>query len=100
MVDRRKKPGGPALSPLLAGPVECVAHSSPDRAHQIVECGILLFVVSAGADGVTLREYEKLLQDRLPVLHREIHTRAYRAQPSRRVYRVCVSTCFSGVVLG
>lgn len=41
---------------------------------------------AAGVDGVTWREYEKLLRDRLPVLHREIHTGAYRAQPSRRVY--------------
>jgi len=41
---------------------------------------------AAGVDGVTWREYEELLQDRLPVLHRKIHTGAYRAQPSRRVY--------------
>jgi len=42
--------------------------------------------VESPMDGVTWREYEKLLRDRLPVLHREIHTGAYRAQPSRRVY--------------
>ncbi|MGA2330033.1 MAG: reverse transcriptase domain-containing protein, partial [Bryobacteraceae bacterium] len=41
---------------------------------------------SAGVDGVTWREYEKVLPERLPVLHRKIHTGAYRARPSRRVY--------------
>ena len=35
---------------------------------------------------MTWREYESLLQERLPALHRQIHTGAYRAQPSRRVY--------------
>ncbi len=41
---------------------------------------------AAGVDGVSWKEYEKVLQDRLPGLHRKIHTGAYRALPSRRVY--------------
>ena len=40
---------------------------------------------SAGVDGVTWKEYEKLLPERIPKLHRDIHTGAYRAQPLRRV---------------
>jgi len=41
---------------------------------------------AAGVDGVTWREYEKILPQRVPELHRMIHTGAYRATPSRRVY--------------
>ena len=41
---------------------------------------------AAGADGVTWREYEKILYTRVHELHREIHIGVYRAQPSRRVY--------------
>jgi retron-type reverse transcriptase len=41
---------------------------------------------SAGVDGVTWKEYEGLLPERIPRLHRAIHTGAYRALPSRRVY--------------
>jgi len=41
---------------------------------------------SAGIDGVTWKEYESLLSERIPRLHRAIHTGAYRALPSRRVY--------------
>lgn len=41
---------------------------------------------AAGVDGVTWRKYEENLAQRLPVLHRMIHTGAYRATPSRRVY--------------
>jgi group II intron reverse transcriptase/maturase len=39
-----------------------------------------------GVDGVTWREYETGLEDRLVDLHRRVHRGAYRAQPSRRVY--------------
>jgi RNA-directed DNA polymerase len=39
-----------------------------------------------GVDGVTWREYEAGLEDRLTDLHGRIHRGAYRAQPSRRVY--------------
>jgi len=39
-----------------------------------------------GVDGVTWREYENGLKDRLTNLHSQIHRGAYRAQPSRRVY--------------
>jgi RNA-directed DNA polymerase len=39
-----------------------------------------------GVDGVTWREYEVGLEDRLADLHNRIHRGAYRAQPSRRVY--------------
>lgn len=41
---------------------------------------------AAGVDGVTWLEYEDQLYGRVHDLHREIHTGAYRAQPSRRVY--------------
>ena len=41
---------------------------------------------AAGVDGVTWREYEGSLHERVQMLHRKIHTGAYRAQPSRRVY--------------
>jgi RNA-directed DNA polymerase len=39
-----------------------------------------------GVDGVTWREYEAGLEDRLVDLHNRVRRRAYRAQPSRRVY--------------
>jgi len=39
-----------------------------------------------GVDGVTWREYETGLEDRLNDLHSRVHRGAYRAQPSRRVY--------------
>ncbi|MDQ6699971.1 MAG: group II intron reverse transcriptase/maturase [Acidobacteriota bacterium] len=39
-----------------------------------------------GVDGVTWREYETGLEDRLIDLHGRVHCGAYRAQPSRRVY--------------
>ena len=41
---------------------------------------------AVGVDGVTWKEYENILYARVHELHREIHTGAYRAQPSRRVY--------------
>ena len=39
-----------------------------------------------GVDGITWREYEAGLEDRLADLHSRVHRGAYRAQPSRRVY--------------
>jgi RNA-directed DNA polymerase len=39
-----------------------------------------------GVDGITWREYERGLEDRLTDLHARIHRGAYRAQPSRRLY--------------
>ena len=39
-----------------------------------------------GVDGMTWKEYEIGLEDRLQDLHGRIHRGAYRAQPSRRVY--------------
>jgi RNA-directed DNA polymerase len=41
---------------------------------------------AAGVDRVTWQEYEPILLERVEDLHRRIHTGAYRAQPSRRVY--------------
>ena len=41
---------------------------------------------AAGVDGVTWREYEKILPQRVAELHRMVHSGAYRATPSRRVY--------------
>src|SRR5437879_4175695 len=41
---------------------------------------------SPGVDGVTWKEYETGLEDRLIDLHGRVHRGAYRAQPSRRVY--------------
>jgi group II intron reverse transcriptase/maturase len=39
-----------------------------------------------GVDGVTWRDYEEGLYERVHGLHREIHAGAYRAKPSRRVF--------------
>jgi RNA-directed DNA polymerase len=39
-----------------------------------------------GVDGVTWKEYEAGLEDRVIDLHSRVHRGAYRAQPSRRVY--------------
>jgi RNA-directed DNA polymerase len=39
-----------------------------------------------GVDGVTWREYETGLEDRLVDLHDRVHRGAYQAQPSRRTY--------------
>jgi retron-type reverse transcriptase len=39
-----------------------------------------------GVDGVTWREYETGLEDRIIDLHNRVHRGAYRAQPSRRIY--------------
>lgn len=39
-----------------------------------------------GVDGMTWREYEEGLEDRLADLHARVHRGTYRAQPSRRVY--------------
>lgn len=41
---------------------------------------------AAGVDGVTWREYEKILPQRVSEMHRMIQSGAYRAMPSRRVY--------------
>lgn len=41
---------------------------------------------AAGVDGVSWCEYENILYGRVHELHKEIHTGAYRARPSRRVY--------------
>ena len=40
-----------------------------------------------GVDGMRWKEYEEGLEDRLTDLHSRIHRGAYRAQPSRRVYK-------------
>ena len=39
-----------------------------------------------GVDGVTWREYETDLDEKLADLHRHIHRGTYRAQPSKRAY--------------
>jgi hypothetical protein len=39
-----------------------------------------------GVDGVTWKEYEAGLEDRIADLHSRVHRGAYQAQPSRRVY--------------
>jgi RNA-directed DNA polymerase len=39
-----------------------------------------------GVDGITWEQYDVGLEDRLRDLHRRIHERTYRAQPSRRVF--------------
>jgi group II intron reverse transcriptase/maturase len=41
---------------------------------------------AAGVDGVTWRDYEKEIHQRVHGLHQEIQTGAYRAKPSRRVF--------------
>jgi len=39
-----------------------------------------------GVDGITWKQYETGLEDRLADLHSRVHRGAYQAQPSRRVY--------------
>src|SRR6202040_3171225 len=39
-----------------------------------------------GVDGMTWSEYETGLEDRLDDLHNRVHSGAYQAKPSRRVY--------------
>ncbi len=41
---------------------------------------------SAGVDGVTWKQYEVDLEDRLRDLHERVHRGTYRAQPSKRAY--------------
>ena len=41
---------------------------------------------ATGVDGVTWKEYETGLAERLRDLHSRVHRGAYRAQPSRRMY--------------
>lgn len=41
---------------------------------------------AAGVDGVTWQEYGEDLEERVSDLHRRIHSGAYRAKPSRRVW--------------
>ena len=41
---------------------------------------------AVGVDGVTWQDYEDILYERVPELHRQIHTGAYRAQASRRAF--------------
>lgn len=41
---------------------------------------------AAGVDGVTWKDYEQGLEERLVDLHGRVHRGAYRAQPSRRIY--------------
>jgi group II intron reverse transcriptase/maturase len=41
---------------------------------------------AAGVDGVSWKEYETGLEDRIQDLHSRVHRGTYRAQPSRRVY--------------
>jgi RNA-directed DNA polymerase len=41
---------------------------------------------AAGVDGVTWREYEKILSEWVDELHRMVQVGAFRATPSRRVY--------------
>src|SRR3989449_10603737 len=45
-----------------------------------------------GVDGVTWKEYETGLEDRLIDLHGRVHRGAYRAQPSRRLINRLEST--------
>lgn len=41
---------------------------------------------AAGVDGVTWKDYEQGLEERLVDLHGRVHRGGYRAQPSRRIY--------------
>ena len=41
---------------------------------------------AVGVDGVTWRDYEQGLEDRIADLHGRIHRGAFRAKPSKRVY--------------
>jgi retron-type reverse transcriptase len=39
-----------------------------------------------GVDGLTWAQYQENLPERLKELHERVHSGAYRARPSRRVY--------------
>ncbi len=59
-------------------------HVTPDLLRKSYEA--LKKDAAPGVDGVTWREYETGVEDRLADLHGRVHRGAYRAQPSRRVY--------------
>lgn len=59
-------------------------HITPDLLEQSFYA--LRRTAAVGVDGVTWRDYEKGLTQRLDVLHQQIHAGAYRCKPSRRVY--------------
>src|SRR5260370_51157 len=66
-----------------------VVHGAHAAHHSAATCGQLLQPpeeCGGGVDGVTCREYEKILPQRVAELHRAVHAGAYRATPSRRVY--------------
>jgi RNA-directed DNA polymerase len=59
-------------------------HVTADRLRESFDA--LKKNAAPGVDGITWREYEAGLEDRIIDLHRRLHRGAYRAQPSRRVY--------------
>jgi len=59
-------------------------HVTPELLHSSFHA--LKRDAAAGVDGVRWAEYEVGLEGRLADLHSRIHSGAYRAQPSRRVY--------------
>lgn len=59
-------------------------HVSPDQLR--ASFFALRRGAAPGVDGITWAEYEVGLEDRLVGLHARVHTGAYRAQPSMRVY--------------
>ena len=52
-----------------------------------------------GVDGVTWREYEMGLEDRLVDLHSRVHRGTYRAQPSRRDTFLARIICPTGYIV-
>ena len=80
-VSVRPLKGDPARSETL-----CISGSFLRRSWEVSSVpepqGTLKRQVSAGVDGVTW----SLLPERIPKLHQEIHTGAYRKLPSRQVY--------------
>ncbi len=61
------------------------SNKGDDPAEMVESFYALRHDAAAGVDGVTWRDYEEGLYERVHGLHREIHTGAYRAKPSRRV---------------
>ena len=53
---------------------------------------------AAGVDGVSWREYETGLKDRIVDLHERVQRGTYRAQPSRRVYILTVGGYFRSLI--
>ncbi len=87
---------GERVSQGLAGVRQAARHRKKEKfttlLHHLTEALLgdsfyrLKREAATGVDGVTWKEYETGLAERLRDLHGRVHRGAYRAQPSRRIY--------------